>query len=197
MGIINRIFQKAGWQEVYNTSTEGGRARSCLLCAILSQGVVNGLSTGIFYTGLLIGYGFNIVNISILAIVPHIASLFTLFSPYLLERFKKRRLILSVSRTFYYAINILGVTLLPQLVQSEAGRVWGLIAITFISNSINYLFNAGYTVWQMPYITPEVRSGYYSSIDMAMSLAATVFMVVAGLVTDRLEGQAQLNMPRK
>lgn len=194
MGLLQKLLKKAGWHEVYDISTEGGRARSCLLGAAVSQGVVNSLSTGIFYTGLLMGYGFNIVNLSILAVIPHIASLFTLFSPYILERFKKRRAILSVSRTLYYAINILGITLLPQLVSGEAGRIWGLIAITFISNAIYYLFYPGYTVWQMPYITPEVRSGYYSSIDMTISLSSTIFMVVAGLVTDRLEGQAQLNM---
>jgi len=194
MGLFNLLLKKAGWFEVYDVSTPGGRARACLLTAALAQGLVNCLSTGIFYTGLLMGFGFNIVNISILASIPHIASLVTLFSPYLLERFRKRRVLLSALRTVYYAVNILGITLLPQLVRSGTGRIWGLIIITFVSHAIYNISSAGYTVWQMPYITPEVRSGYFASMDMTISLASTVFMVIAGLVTDRLEGQAQLNL---
>ena len=85
MRILKNLMICSGWYDVYNLQTEGGRARASLLGAALTQGVVNGLTSGVFYTGLLVGYGFNIVNISILSIVPHIASLFSLFSPYILS----------------------------------------------------------------------------------------------------------------
>lgn len=184
----------SGWYDVYNLSTEGGRARACLMGASLSQGIVGGLTNGIFYTGLLVGYGFDIVNISILSIVPYVASLFSLLSPYILERLKKRRLFLSVTRILYYLINILGITLLPQVVQSESGRVLGLIAITFLSHAINYLSSPGYTVWHMPYVPAEIRSGYFSSIDFATNFSRCGFLLIASLVTDRLSGDAQLNL---
>jgi len=192
--LFKNMMVRSGWADVYNLQTEGGRARACLLGASLSQGVVGGLTNGIFYTGLLVGYGFDIVNISILSIVPQIASLFSLVSPYILERLKKRRLFLTVARSLYYLINILGITLLPQVVHSASGRLAGLIAITFVSSAINYLANPGYTVWHLPYVPPEVRSGYFSSIDFATNFSRCGFLLIASLVTDRLSGDAQLNL---
>lgn len=192
--ILKNIMVRSGWADVYNLQTEGGRGRACLLGAALTQGIAGGLTNGVFYTGLLVGYGFDIVNISILSIVPHLASLFSLLSPYILERIRKRRVILTISRILYYAINILGITLLPQLVESNSGRLIGLIAITFLSSGINYLFSPGYTVWHMPYVPPEVRSGYFASVDFATNLSRCTFLLVASLITDRLTGDAQLNL---
>lgn len=192
--ILKQLFFRSGWYDVYNFREDGAKARSALLFATIVQAAVAGLSGGIFYTGLLVGYGINIVNISIITVVPYIASLASLFAPYILERFKKRKMILTVSRIVYYMINILGITLLPQLVKSESGRVVGLVCIVFASNVVNFLFSSGYSAWHMPYITPQVRSGYFTSTTLVSNLSSSIVLVVASLVTDRLSGDAQLNL---
>lgn len=194
MNFLKKMLGLSEWAEVYDASTEGGRARSCLLGSSLSLGVVNGLTKGVFLSGFLMNYGINIVNISIISIAPYVASLFSLFTPYILERMKHRRTVLTVSRILYYAINILGMTWLPQLIQSESGRIAGLIAITFVSNAINYLFSSGYSAWHMPYITPDVRNAYYPSLELATNLSSNLLMIVASIITDRLQGQAQQNV---
>ena len=114
MSTMKQLYVRSGWHSIFNLTDQGAKARSSLLAATIVQGVVGGFSGGIFYTGLLVGYGINIVNISIITVVPYIASLFTLFAPYILERFPQRRVILSVTRVAYYTVNILGITLLPQ-----------------------------------------------------------------------------------
>ncbi len=193
----NRIrdwFTVSGWEKVYNTKTDGGRARISLLASVIMQAAVTGTSGGIFYTGLLVGYGINIVNISIITVIPYLASLFSLFTPYIMERFKKRRVILSVSRIAYYLVNIVGITLLPQLVHSESGRVVGLIIVVFISNAINFLFTSAYSAWHMPHITPDVRMNYFSSTTLVSNLSSSVVLVLASLVTDSLQGAAQLQV---
>ncbi len=187
-------FTVSGWDRVYNAKNEGGRARVNLLASVIMQAAVSGTSAGIFYTGLLVGYGINIVNISIITVIPYLASLFSLFTPYIMERFQKRRMILSVSRIAYYLVNIVGITLLPQLVHSEGGRVIGLVAVVFVANAINFTFTSAYSAWHMYHITPDVRMQYFSSTTLVSNLSGGVVLVLASLVTDSLQGQAQLNV---
>ena len=193
MNKLQKLYRRTGWHTVFSFDDENTSARTYLLGATSVQAVVNGLSTGVFYTGFLMGYGINIVNLSILTVIPYLTSLFSLLTPYILDRFPKRRMILSVARMLYYAINILGITLLPKLVILQSARVTGLIIIVFVANAINFLF-AGYNPWHMPYITPEIRTGYFSATAMASNLIGTVVALLTSLLTEELTPVMQLRV---
>lgn len=191
MSKLKRLYMRSSWYPVFNFRNDAGKARSALLATIIPQAIVSGFTGGTFYTGLLIGHGINIVNISILTMIPYIASLFTIFTPYVLERFPKRRVILSVARIAYYLINIIGITLLPQLVHEEGARVTGLIIIIFASYAINFLFN-GYSPWHMPYITADVRNTYYTAQTLVSNITSSVVMLIASSVLDSIPEDSRL-----
>lgn len=191
MSKLKRLYMRSSWYPVFNFRNDAGKARSALLATIVPQAIVNGFTGGTFYTGLLIGHGINIVNISILTMIPYIASLFTIFTPYILERFPKRRVILSVARICYYLINIVGITLLPQLVHDEGGRITGLIIIIFTSHAINFLFN-GYSPWHMPYITADVRNTYYTAQTLVSNISSSVVMLIASSILDAIPEEGRL-----
>ena len=193
MGKLRDLYRKTGWHTVFSFDDENTRARTYLLGATAMQAVVGGLSTGVFYTGFLLGYGIDIVNLSILTVIPYLCSLFSLLTPYILDRFPRRRMILSVARVAYYAINILGITILPKLVTDPNGRVLGLIAVVFAANAINFLF-AGYSPWHIPYISPEVRTAYFSATAMASNLIGTSVALLTSLLTERLDEVAQMEL---
>ena len=193
MNKLQRLYRKTGWHTVFSFDDEATSARTYLLGATSIQAVVNGLSTGIFYTGFLMGYGIDIVNLSILTVIPYLTTLFTLLTPYILDRFKKRRTILSIARVAYYAIYVLGITLLPKMVTDQSHRIIGLIAIVFVANAINFLF-AGYSPWHMPYITPEIRTGYFAATAMASTLIGTVAALLTSLLTEQMDPQTQLRV---
>lgn len=194
MNKLVKLYQRSSWQPVYNFMTTGGKARTNLLFAVIVQAIISGFTGGVFYTGLLVGYGINIVNISILSIIPNVCSVFSLLSPLVLSHFKRRRAVLSITRILYYIVNILGITLLPQFVHSESGRVAGLIVIVFFSNAINFIFSPGYSPWHMHYITEDVRVNYFSSTTLASSISSSTVLIIASILTDRLEGEAQLHL---
>ena len=191
MSKLKRLYMRSSWYPVFNFRNDAGKARSALLATIIPQAIVSGFTGGTFYTGLLIGHGINIVNISILTMIPYIASLFTIFTPYILERFPKRRVILSVARIAYYLINIIGITLLPQHVHEEGARVTGLIIIIFASYAINFLFN-GYSPWHMPYITADVRNTYYTAQTLVSNITSSVVMLIASSVLDSIPEDSRL-----
>lgn len=193
MNKLGKLYRRTGWHTVFSFDDENTSARTYILGATAMQAVVGGLSTGVFYTGFLLGYGINIVNLSILTAIPYLTSLFSLLTPYILDRFPKRRAILSAARILYYLINIVGITVLPKLVSDPQARVMGLILIVFVANSINFLFS-GYSPWHMAYITPEVRTAYFSGTTMASNLIGTVVALLTSLVTEGLEAQQQMNL---
>lgn len=191
---LKKLYQLSSLFPVYNSLTTGGRARSSLLAAVVVQAVISGFTTGIFYTGLLVGYGINIVNISILSIIPNVCSFFGLLSPLVFRHFKRRRVVLSVTRLLYYTVNILGFTLLPQLVQSDGGRIAGLIVISFVTNSLNAIFSPGYSPWHMSHITEDIRVNYFSSTALVSFISSSTVLMLAGMATDRLTGDDRLNL---
>ena len=193
MSKLRDLYRRTGWHTVFSFDDENTRARTSLLGATAMQAVVGGLSTGVFYTGFLLGYGIDIVNLSILTVIPYLCSLFSLLTPYILDRFPRRRMILSVARVAYYAINILGITILPKLIEDPDARVFGLIAVVFLANAINFLF-AGYSPWHIPYISPEVRTAYFSASSMATNLIGTGVAMVTSLLTEQLDEAAQMEL---
>ena len=190
---LKNLYFKSGWYEVFNFTGEAATARSYLLLQVIVSAVINGFTGGVFYTGYLVGHGINIVNISILTVIPYATCLFSLLTPYILERFPKRRWILSIARIFYFVFQILGMSLLPLVVHSETGRVVGLVIIVFIANTINFLF-AGYSPWHMPYITPDVRMNYFTATNLVSNLTSTVVLIVTSTITDRLDADGQLTI---
>ena len=193
MSKLGNLYRKTGWHTVFSFDDENTGARTYLLGATAMQAVVNGLSTGVFYTGFLLGYGIDIVNLSILTVIPYLCSLFSLLTPYILDRFPRRRGILSVARVAYDAINIIGITVLPKLITEPGARVAGLVAIVFVANAINFLF-AGYSPWHMTYITPEVRTAYFSATSMVSNLIGTSVALLTSLLTERLDAEAQMEL---
>ena len=190
---LRNLYYRSSWYEVFNFSSEAARARSYLLLQVMISAIVGGFTGGVFYTGYLVGHGINIVNISILTVIPYATCLFSLLTPYILERFPKRRWVLSIARLSYFTIQILGVSLLPLVVHSENGRIIGLVIIVFVANTINFLFS-GYSPWHMPYITPDVRMNYFAATTLVSSVTSTVFLVITSIVTDRLNADHQLTL---
>ena len=190
---LKNLYFKSGWYDVFNFTGEAATARSYLLLQVVVSAVINGFTAGVFYTGYLVGHGINIVNISILSLIPYAACMFSVFTPYILERFPKRRWILSIARLAYFSLQILGVSLLPLVIHSESGRVIGLVIIVFLANVINFLFN-GYSPWHMPYITQDVRMNYFTATQMVSNVTSTVVLIITSMITDRLHADAQLNL---
>jgi len=184
-------YRRSTWYPAFNLQSDEGKARTALVAANVPAAIVNGLTGGAFYSGLLAGHGFNMVDISIVSTIPFITSLFSFFTPYILKPFPKRRVILSVALILYYLINIVGITVLPELAHNETERFWGLIAIVFVSNSIRFLFN-GYTPWHAPYYTPEVRNTFQSANTFISNISSSAVMLLTSLIVDASEGPMQL-----
>ena len=161
-----------------------------MLLSSIMAGLVGQLSGGLFYTSFLLMYGLDKSRIGILTFIPYITCLLNLFSPILLERFKKRKWILVISKMAFYTVNIIGITLLPMLVRDPNALLIWFVILIIIANSINQLFASGFSAWNANFLPDNVRVDYFNSsscINSAITYAVTLAVSAIG---DALKGTA-------
>ena len=103
--------------EMFSLCRADGRARLCILASECLKAIYTALTTGVFLTGFLLAGGAGNVGISVITSVPLITGILYPLGPLLLERFRRRKVLLGVFRLALHGFTILGVTLLPLLVR--------------------------------------------------------------------------------
>lgn len=173
---------------VFNWKDEKAKGRCCMLASAVLSTLVSDLTAGTLYTAFLTVNDFSIVDAGIISFLPLIAACFSIFSPMILERFKKRRWILAGGRLAYYTINIVGLTLLPHLVKDQSAKLICFGAVVFLASLVNNLFASGYSVWHLNFIPDSVRARYLSYQQMITALLSGVALIGSGVIADSLRG---------
>lgn len=172
----------------FNKEDDRAKGRLVMVGSSVFSNIAAGLSGGVFYTGFLLGNDIHITEIGFLTALPYLCSLLSVFSPLILNHFKKRRLILFFARLCYHTINIIGLTLLPVLVKDPQMKVLGFGAIVLLANCINFLFGTGYSAWHLNFIPGEIRSRYFPVSQCITNFVACSVTVLSSLAADALSG---------
>ncbi len=183
MALRNTLFFR-----IFNLRDDHAKGRSVMLASAVLSSSISYLTGGVFYTSFLIANDMDIVNLGIISILPLIASSFSIFAPLILERFKKRRVVLAVARITYFAINILGITVMPYIIQGKSARVVAFGAIVFLSTLVNALFTGGYTIWHLNFIPNNVRADYFSLQQIIATAFSSTVLLTSSFVADALRG---------
>lgn len=174
------------FRRVFNFHDPDAKGRTCVLIYKVVEGFLVYITSGVFYTDFLRCYGMDSIAAGILAFIPYIASMFVLFTPSLLNRFPKRRWILATCKFLYYFVVLVGLTLLPELVRDNVGRLWGMIIITFLASLFNVIATSGYAAWHIRFQPEEIRAYFLSVCLLVTSLVAGVLSLLGGWFTDML-----------
>lgn len=182
-----RLF---GWRffRVFNWKEEFPRARSIVLLYTLVANITTALSTGIFYTSFLVINGMSLLNLGILSMISPIASLAVIFSPSILERFRKRKGIICAARIVHHSCLILGITLVPYLTQSTFYRTLWFVILTFVANIISSLFTPGLTAWHIGLIPDSVRADYFAYQGILGQITTIGSSLISSIIIDQLAG---------
>lgn len=178
---------------LFNLTDDLARGRCVMLGASILENIIGWLTTGMFYTGFLMIYGIDIVNVGILSFIPFIASCFSIFSPSILERIARRRLVLALAKTAYFTLNIAGVTILPVLVTAPGPRIALFVLIILVANIINALFASGYTVWHVRFIPNSVRADFFGLQQILTSFLGIGVALISSIAADALAGSPHQN----
>lgn len=188
--MINRIkitFRNSTFYSLFNFSDQYAKGRSCMLLSNILVTIVNTMTTGVFYTGFLLANDINMVDIGVLGFIPFLTSIFSIFSPMILEHFPKRKTILTISRIAFYSLNIFGITVVPMLHLGHNITYFIFIVIVFLAHSTNFLFTSGYSVWQVNFIPENVRANYFSFQQIISGAMSAVTVLASGFITDSVK----------
>lgn len=175
---------------LFNFRDDLAKGRSCMVLSAALALTISNLTAGMFYTSFMAANGINIVDIGILMFIPYIANCFSIFSPSILERFKRRRWILAGGRFLYYTLNLLAVTVMPYLVRDPGLKKTLFISIVFAANIVNSLFSGGYSAWHVNFIPEEVRAEYFAAQSLITAVLSGVASLGASVAADALTGSA-------
>ena len=174
---------------VFNFSDDKAKGRSFLLINTFISSIANVFISGVFYTGFLALNGIDIVRVGIIAFIPYIAWGISLFSPVLLSKIKKRRLILIANNIFYYAMVVIATTLMPLFVADYGRRTFWFAVFLFLGNASNALFGSGAAAWHINFLPKgDDRNIYFSYSNLISALVGTTTAITASIIADRLAG---------
>ncbi|MCQ2430106.1 MAG: MFS transporter [Clostridia bacterium] len=175
------------FRTVFNFHDPDARGRTCALIFKVVEGFLVYINSGVFYTDFLRCYGMDSVEAGILTFIPYIAGMFVIFMPSLLNHFPKRRWILATCKILYYFCILCGMNLLAEFVKDDAGRLWGMILITFFASLFNIIATSGYAAWHIRFQPEEVRAYFLSTCLLCTSTVAGVLSLLGGWLGDYFE----------
>ena len=173
---------------LYNFYDDMGKGRCAMLFSVVAQNIIAWLTGTLFYTSFLLHNGIDLVNIGIVTAIPLLSNVLAVFSPFILESFPRRRFLLLGGRITYYTLNLLCITVVPEIFRDPSARVMAFVVLLFAANIVNSLCSCGYTVWHLNFIPGDFRTGYFASSTRIGSYFGLGLGVVGALVADSLTG---------
>jgi len=165
-----------------------GKGRRAILTACLLSSVYTYLTGSVLYTAFLLANDIDMVGVGIVGMIPFLANIACLFSPMLLERFPRRKIILRVSSLISVTLSIACITLVPNMGLSANGKIVALVVFSFAASIIAALFSPGYTAWQLNYMENSIRAEFLSLQQVLQAIFGLGSFLLASIIAQNLRG---------
>lgn len=177
--LIDSVFE--GWYFKGDPmSADRGRL---VLCNYTSNIIANFVG-GTFWTGLLLCLNADDGFIGTLSIISTGANMLQCLSPLLLERFPKRRTLLTVLRAVLYFLNVLMIGLIPLFPAGRQTKLYMTGIGVLLVNVINAFISPGLSIWHVQSLPNNVRRSYFSLITMTVGAVVAVCNLLGGWLVD-------------
>lgn len=190
LAVISLKSLRDSFTDIYSIEEEEGKGRLISLGSAVMTAVYNVFITGIFYTGFLSMYGMSITGVGIVSFIPYLANCFSVFSPAILARFKKRKSLLLAAKIYFYAMYILATNWMPRFVIDPQERLRWFVIILFFAYSVYALFAPGLTTWFYRFypLDGQRRTRYIVMNQTLSSILSSTVLLFSGLLMDAAEG---------
>lgn len=163
------------------------RSRRCILGSSLTDSLITTLTSGVYFTGLLLAMGAGETYIGYTTAVISFSGIFQLLSPLVLEKLPRRKGLLIGARLAYHLLNILGIGILPFLPISTGTKLGLFMAMLILMHGCQYLAAPGISAWQMQSLPMDKRVHYYSVSHLGIAILTKITAFLAGVLLDQFE----------
>lgn len=195
--VMSRLREKWEYSEFracFNWANNENRGRTLLLINSLISTIGNVLISGVLYTGFLAANGIDIVRVGIITFIPYIAWAFSLFSPMILCRFKKRRGLCIFNTFFYYTCVVLATTIMPMFVEDPTEKTIWFGVFIFLGNVMNALVGSGASAWHVHFIPKDLnqRNYYIACSNLIVYVVNSAVALFSSVLADSLDGSPEV-----
>lgn len=192
--LANKIFGDITL--VFSRHEEYARNRLYILWFSIYANTVVILYGGSFFTGLLLSLGADDGYMGAITIVTYAGSIAAVFSPLIVERFRRRKRLLLFSRATYYLLLLGFVTAIPYIGISTSAKLTTILTVIGLVNLISALTGSGMSVWHLQSLPEGVRSSFFANLNMIIGILNMILLNLAGLFADyfKLRGQELLGI---
>ena len=176
-----RLAFVSGW---YSPNDPTARDRCRHLSCNYTSNIIANMIGGTFWTGLLLLLNADDSFIGTATMIATAVNMLQLLSPLILERFPRRRTLISTLRGIQHLINILFIGLIPLFPVGHQARLTILGVSIFVVNLIAAFCAPGLSIWHIQSIPERVRKNYFSIITMTNSAVVALFNLLGSRVVD-------------
>ncbi len=187
--LMFRNFFTEGWY--FGKEDPGSRDRLRLVTCNYTSNIIANLIGGSFWTGLLILMNADDAFIGTMTMISTSANMLQLVAPLLLERFPRRRKILTAMRGAVYFFNVVFIGLTPLFPFDQQTRLLFVALGVLVVNVISALHAPGVNIWHIQSIPNRVRQGYFSLITMTVGAVVAVCNLAGSTIVDMFKAANQ------
>ena len=193
---VKRLFSplRETVHNAYIENSDGGaRSRREILKENIMYNICATLSGGVFLTGLILYIlrdeptAVQNEYLGLIVSMQLLANAFQLFTPFITRKLKTYKMLILVTRTVYFVVNILGFGILPLLNLPAKTLAIMFIALVFIKQLAIMLVNPAICAWHISNIPDSRRSDWMSVQQMILPAINIVASVAASAVLDYFE----------
>lgn len=170
-----------GW---YFSGDPSSKDRARLVCCNYTANIIANFIGGSFWTGLLIILNADDGFIGTMSMISTAANMLQCLSPILLERFPKRRTMLTTLRAILYFINVLMIGLIPMFPVGHQAKLYMTGIGVLIVNVINAFIAPGLSIWHIQSLPNRVRKSYFSLITMTVGAVVAICNLLGAKMVD-------------
>lgn len=180
---ITRLYRKfeTNWMVPGDDSSAD---RFIMIRYNITANVIANLVGGNFFAGLMLLLKADNGFVGLMTMIIFGANLLQLFSPFVLERFERRKKLLIGLRIAMQTINIVIIGVVPLLPLSYSAKLTLLALSVFMVNALGAVMSPGFSVWHIAHIPQRVRVSYFSVVSMLNGIFVAVMNLAASRAVD-------------
>lgn len=159
------------------------RSRLMLILTGPTASMISTLTAGSFFIGYLFYLGAGEQYCAIIGAIPQLGSILMMFSPYLFERLKHRKLLICLS-CFLFRFSVSSVIFIPYLISGKVHRLTAIMIIYTFGFLAAGFVTPGLSNWTLS-VAPEKNRGRFLALkDIASMSCISVVSIVTGRMLD-------------
>ena len=145
------------------------------------------LVSGIYFTSLMLAMGASETYIGYTTTIISICGLFQFLSPFIMERFPRRKGLIIALRSLSHFLNIVVIGVLPLLPIGNTLKLVLFMIALLLTNIFNNLAGPGLSAWQLQSLPSGKRINFFAINGMLVSVFGFLSPLLAGLLLDKFE----------